>query len=138
VHNAAKFSPAGATIELRAAAVAEFPPPVRALLPGLEGPCVEVQVIDEGSGIAPGDVTRIFEPFQQGKSSLRREHGGVGLGLPICRGIVRSHGGEIWAETRPEGGSLFRVVLPRGGAAGPPADATADGPSGCRALPSGV
>jgi two-component system sensor histidine kinase BaeS len=115
VHNAVKFSPPGGTIELSlehvdaqsrpAAADAQLPPP--------DVPLVEVRVADQGVGIAPGDLERIFERFHQAEPTLRREHGGLGLGLPISRGIVRSHGGEIIAERRDGGGSVFRVLLPR-------------------------
>jgi PAS domain S-box-containing protein len=116
VHNAAKFSPAEGLIEVRAhpGPLGECPPEIRAQLQSPEEPLVEVQVIDEGVGIAPEDLGRIFDRFQQVEQTLRREHGGIGLGLPISRGIVRSHGGEIWAERREPSGSVFHVLLPRG------------------------
>jgi len=115
LHNAAKFSPPGGLIEVRAhdGPAADCPPEIRSRLRSPDSPLVEVQVIDEGVGIAPEDLGRIFDRFQQVEQSLRREHGGIGLGLPISRGIVHSHGGEIWAERRDAGGSLFRVLIPR-------------------------
>jgi signal transduction histidine kinase len=64
---------------------------------------------DTGSGIAPEDVLRIFQPFWS-----RRADGahGTGLGLPICREIVRRHGGTITAESRSGEGATFIVRLP--------------------------
>ncbi len=116
VQNAAKFSPPGGLIEVRAhdCPAADCPPEILARLRSPEAALVEVEVIDEGVGIAPEDLVRIFDRFQQAEQTLRREHGGIGLGLPISRGIVRSHGGEIWAERREPAGSVFHVVLPRG------------------------
>ncbi|MHB8836182.1 MAG: sensor histidine kinase [Candidatus Methylomirabilia bacterium] len=129
VHNAVKFSPPGGLIEVRAreVAAADVPPAILALLQSPDAPLVEVQVIDEGVGIAQEDLGRIFDRFQQVEQTLRREHGGIGLGLPISRGIIRSHGGEIWAESRESGGSAFRVLLPRERAAG---DGDNDGGAG--------
>ncbi|HWR98106.1 MAG TPA: response regulator [Candidatus Methanoperedens sp.] len=140
VHNAVKFSPPGGTIEVRAVRPggAQPPPAIRDLARPPQAPLVEVQVLDEGAGIAPGERERIFERFQQVESTLRREHGsGVGLGLPISRGIVRSHGGEILAEGRDGGGNVFRVFLPQTVA---PDDEAAHGAgeSGCRNPESGV
>jgi two-component system sensor histidine kinase KdpD len=94
LENAARHTPAGAPIEIRAAAV--------------EG-ALELEVADRGPGLAPGDETRIFEKFQRGS---RAGAGGVGLGLAICRGIATAHGGSIRAENRPGGGALFRLTLP--------------------------
>ncbi len=117
VHNAAKFSPPGGSIEVRAhdGPSGACPPEILAQLKSSQGPFVEVQVIDEGVGIAAEDLGRIFDRFQQVEQTLRREHGGIGLGLPISRGIVRSHGGEIWAGRREPSGSVFHVLLPQGG-----------------------
>ncbi len=70
---------------------------------------VEVQVTDEGPGIAPEATTRIFNKFWRGS-----RRGGTGLGLYIARGIVEAHGGSIDAGQAPGGGALFRVVLPAG------------------------
>src|SRR5262249_40970512 len=65
-----------------------------------------LRVIDNGCGLPAELGQRIFDPFVTAKGA------GLGLGLSICRRIVESHGGEISAATRPEGGALFTVRLP--------------------------
>ena len=67
---------------------------------------VEFRVEDEGPGIEPADLERLFEPF------FSRRPGGTGLGLPIVHRIVESHGGTIRAANRPQGGAAFTVTLP--------------------------
>jgi two-component system sensor histidine kinase KdpD len=94
LENAAKHTPAGTEIEIRAAS--------------REG-LLELEVADRGPGLAPGEEARIFEKFQRG---ARAGAGGVGLGLAICRGIAEAHGGSIRAENRPGGGAVFRLSLP--------------------------
>lgn len=69
-------------------------------------------VNDQGRGIPPDKLERIFERFEQVDASDSREKGGTGLGLAICRGIVQQHGGRIWAESELGRGSTFRVELP--------------------------
>jgi signal transduction histidine kinase len=69
---------------------------------------VQVTVADRGIGIAPDQAERIFEPFQRAASG----YDGAGIGLAVCARIVASHGGRIWAEPRPGGGSLFTFALP--------------------------
>lgn len=64
-----------------------------------------VTVRDNGPGVPAGEVERIFEPFHTTKS------GGLGIGLPISRSIVESHGGRLWAEAGGDGG-VFRLTLP--------------------------
>ena len=66
---------------------------------------VTLEVTDRGPGIAPADLTRIFEPFYSTEQS-------TGLGLSICHAIIRQHHGELVAENRPGGGALFRIRLP--------------------------
>lgn len=75
-----------------------------------DGERLEMAVWDNGPGIADKDLTRIFDKFARGdkESSVP----GVGLGLAICKTIVESHGGRIWAENRIEGGVAFRLSLP--------------------------
>lgn len=71
-----------------------------------EGEAVEVRVLDNGSGIAPEHLERIWEPDFSTKSR------GTGLGLALVRQTAQAHGGGAWARNRPEGGAEFRVVLP--------------------------
>jgi len=72
---------------------------------------VEVAVADSGPGV-PGDhKQKIFEKFHQVKQGRKIAGQGVGLGLAICKTIVEAHGGAIWAEDNPAGGSIFRFVL---------------------------
>ncbi len=73
-----------------------------------DGACVRVAVSDTGVGIAPDQMERIFMPFHTTKEVGR----GTGLGLSVSYGIVKSHGGEIRAESRPGAGSTFTIVLP--------------------------
>lgn len=71
-----------------------------------------VQVEDNGPGIPPTELDRVFEPFHRGEPSRNRETGGVGLGLAIARNIVRAHGGDITLANRSEGGLRATVTLP--------------------------
>lgn len=73
---------------------------------------VVFSVADTGVGIAPEDVPRIFQEFEQLDSGTRRHHGGVGLGLAISRGFVELHGGHIWVESQAGRGSTFYFALP--------------------------
>jgi two-component system sensor kinase FixL len=65
-----------------------------------------ISVADTGAGIAPEVAERLFQPFNTSKSA------GMGVGLSICRTIVESHGGRIWAEPNPGGGTIFHFTLP--------------------------
>lgn len=75
----------------------------------------EIAVSDRGPGISPADQKKIFEPF------FSKRPGGTGLGLSVCMGIARAHGGTIVVEDNPGGGTTFRVRIP-----GAAADAAAD------------
>ena len=81
------------------------------LSPPVDG-VVSVTVEDEGPGIAPGDVDRVFEPFRRLEHSRNRETGGVGLGLPIARNMLRAHGGDVTLSNRAGGGLMASVSLP--------------------------
>jgi signal transduction histidine kinase len=73
---------------------------------------VVISVADQGMGIAPEHLNRLFEKFFRATSSLGRHVAGSGLGLPIARTIVESHGGRIWAESQVGQGSTFYFTLP--------------------------
>jgi two-component system phosphate regulon sensor histidine kinase PhoR len=94
LHNAIKFSPEGGTIWLSAEAVDD---------------AVLLTVEDEGPGLAPQDLNRIFERFY--RSDQARGTPGTGLGLAIARHIMEAHAGSIWAENRrpPENGAAFHL-----------------------------
>lgn len=71
------------------------------------GDQIEVSVTDHGHGLT--DPERLFEPFFSTKSE------GLGMGLNICRTIIESHHGRLWASNNPEGGTIFRFTLPCAG-----------------------
>lgn len=96
--NAITFTPPGGRICVRAEA---------------QDDKVVVAVEDTGCGIPQEEWDRIFEPFYQVGDSLRREHGGLGLGLAIARELVTLHGGSIWVKSEVGQGSTFYFALPR-------------------------
>ncbi|HEY65953.1 MAG TPA: GAF domain-containing protein [Caldilineae bacterium] len=99
--NAIKFSPDGGTVRVRA---------------WREDGHVHIAVSDEGIGIPPDKLERIFERFYQVDGSTTRRFEGLGIGLALVREIVELHGGHIWAESGGEGkGATFHVTLPSNG-----------------------
>jgi signal transduction histidine kinase len=72
-----------------------------------------IRVRDEGPGIPPAELERVFEPFYRRESSRNRDSGGTGLGLTIARDIAQAHGGTLTLENRPGGGLEALLVLPR-------------------------
>ncbi|WP_050432085.1 ATP-binding protein [Chondromyces crocatus] len=96
--NAIKFSPAGGKVSMS--------------LRSAEG-WVEVEVRDWGEGMQPEFLPFVFEQFRQADASRARRHGGLGLGLAICRTLVELHGGTVAAHSEGLGkGSTFTVRLP--------------------------
>lgn len=73
---------------------------------------LKISVRDEGPGIAPADLPRLFDPFFRGGLG-NNEAEGAGLGLAICKDIVEEHGGEIWARNNEGPGSTFYFSLPK-------------------------
>ncbi len=81
------------------------------LRPPREG-VLTIEVEDDGPGIPAAELERVFEPFHRGEPSRSRETGGVGLGLPIARNIMRAHGGDVTLGNRPNGGAKATATLP--------------------------
>lgn len=98
VNNAIKYSPEGGAITIRARERA----PDHLLL----------EVIDQGLGIPPEQLGRLFRKFERVRSQGHDRISGTGLGLYICRLIVEGHGGRIWVESVDGEGSVFMMVLP--------------------------
>jgi len=104
VDNALKFTPTNGFVIVRASLYGDSP-----IEDGRH--FVLCQVLDTGPGIPDEYRARIFDRFAQvsGRQGRRR---GTGLGLAFCKLAVEAHGGEIWVENRPEGGSAFNFTLP--------------------------
>lgn len=96
LENAVKFSPPGTPVTISA---------------GRWQDVIEVRVSDRGPGVRPEDRDRVFEPFERGDQNAAE---GAGLGLSIGRAIVESHGGRIWIEGTPGGGTTAVFQLPVG------------------------
>jgi len=98
--NAIKFTPSGGAVSLEA------------VIPDANREEVHISVTDTGCGMEADQCERVFDRLYQ----VRREDfsiaGGLGLGLYLCEGLVRSHGGRIWAESEPSKGSCFTFALP--------------------------
>ena len=73
---------------------------------------VKITIEDTGIGIKTEDIPKVFDKFQQIESSLSREVGGTGLGLPIAMQLIEAHKGKIWLESEFEKGSKFSFVIP--------------------------
>lgn len=110
--NACKYSPEGGIVTVRGCQ---------------EDRQVLIQVHDQGIGIPEKDLERVFERFYRIESAQTQGVSGVGLGLPVCQGIVEAHGGRIWAESILGKGSVFSFVLPAGPAPEPAMSGYAEG-----------
>jgi signal transduction histidine kinase len=97
IDNAIKYTPAGGAVDLRLTTDSE-----RAV----------IRIVDNGIGIAPGDLPHVFDRFWRADKVRTRAEGGSGLGLAIAKWIVERHRGEISASSQPGQGSMFTVELP--------------------------
>jgi signal transduction histidine kinase len=97
VDNAVKYSPQGGLVVVRGEVGEDE---------------VTISVADQGVGIAPEHLNRLFEKFFRVESGLGRHVVGSGLGLPISRTIVEGHGGRIWAESQVGEGTVLYFTLP--------------------------
>ena len=96
--NAVKYSPHGGCITL---------------LAETRGRELVVSIRDQGLGMPPAELDKIFDRFHRVQSVMASGIGGTGLGLAICKGLVEAHGGRIWADSEGEGkGSTFKFTLP--------------------------
>jgi signal transduction histidine kinase len=77
------------------------------------GVALIIRVSDDGPGIPPEELERVFEPFYRVESSRNRDTGGTGLGLSIARDVAQAHGGSLMARNLPDGGLEMLLVLPR-------------------------
>jgi PAS domain S-box-containing protein len=100
--NAAKFTPDGGSITLRAELIESTLSPL----------CVAIAVQDTGIGIAPENLERIFGDFEQIDSSYARQQPGTGLGLALSRRLCELHGGNLTVESQVGKGSTFTLTLP--------------------------
>lgn len=109
LENAINYSPEGSPIAIEGSFRAHTAPDREQIPPSWE---VELQVRDQGVGIPPEQLSLIFNQFARVDRSLARAVDGLGLGLALCQRIIVLHGGRIWAESLPEKGSTFHIVLP--------------------------
>lgn len=107
LNNAAKYTPRGGRVTLRAGAASE---------PGM----LFIEVEDTGIGIPSEMLEHVFGQFAQVQQHLDRAQGGLGIGLSVVKGLVELHGGRVTAESAGSGaGSVFRILLPRADAPAP-------------------
>lgn len=95
--NAIKFSPEGSSVKITAA---------------VKDNRVLVKVIDNGRGISPAEQSIVFNKFRQVEQADRKEKGGIGLGLAICKTIIEKHNGQIGVESQVGNGSTFWFSVP--------------------------
>ncbi|MGZ8475274.1 MAG: sensor histidine kinase [Candidatus Limnocylindria bacterium] len=112
LENAVKYAPDGAPIQVRAWA---------------ENGEARISVVDRGIGIPESERGTVFERFVRASNAQARSDTGLGLGLYICWRIVEGHGGRIWADETPGGGSTFHVSLPAQVPPGPMDDSPSGG-----------
>src|SRR6185503_4216818 len=96
--NAVKFTPENGSVTLKVHA-------------DLEQDLIHVSVIDNGMGIAPEDLQRLFQPFVQVDSGLNRQQEGTGLGLALVQKLTDLHGGSVEVESEVGKGSRFTINL---------------------------
>lgn len=97
--NALKFSPAGSSVDVRATTQS--------------GDRFQLEVIDQGIGIAPADIGKLFQEFQQLESGTAKRHQGTGLGLALTKRLVEAQGGVVGVVSELGQGSRFYATLPK-------------------------
>jgi signal transduction histidine kinase len=97
VSNAIKYSPDGGDVIIRGS---------------YDDESVKISVIDQGIGLPPDELDRVFERFYRVNNGMAQKAQGTGLGLYLAHAVITAHGGTIWAESNPDGGATFSFVLP--------------------------
>ncbi len=95
--NAIKFTDAGGNINISAKRADDF--------------CL-IEISDTGVGIPQSELPHVFDKFYQVESSMTRQRGGIGLGLPICKELIKAHGGDIWVSSSLGKGTTFSLTIP--------------------------
>ena len=75
-------------------------------------PAVVFEIADQGPGLTQSQADHVFERFYRADQARTRQSGGAGLGLAIVAALVAAHGGNVWVESPPGGGAIFRVAIP--------------------------
>jgi PAS domain S-box-containing protein len=99
--NAVKYSPSGSELRVTAEACSAM---------------VRLSVVDRGPGVPASERRAIFVRFRRGENAVTQHVAGTGLGLAICQSVVEAHGGRLWVDDNPEGGSVFSFTCKRAGA----------------------
>lgn len=98
IDNAVKFSPQDSTVFVRARRAEDG---------------IEIEVEDQGFGIAPTEMKRVFDPYFRSSDERVDRKRGTGLGLAIVKTIVEQHGGRVWVESAVDTGTIFRFSIPK-------------------------
>jgi two-component system sensor histidine kinase BaeS len=112
IMNAVRHSPDGGAVTVSVRAETAGAGAGTTAPAGGESAMLRVTVADDGPGIAPEHLTRIFDRFYRAGDDRSRGTGGMGLGLSIAKAYVQSHGGTIEAESEPGSGARFIVRVP--------------------------
>jgi two-component system, OmpR family, sensor kinase len=75
-------------------------------------PAVVFEIADQGPGLTQAQAEHVFERFYRADQARTRQSGGAGLGLAIVAALVAAHGGNVWVESPPGGGAIFRIAIP--------------------------
>lgn len=98
IQNASIYAPKNTEISIHGCVRAQF---------------VQIDIMDHGPGIPPGEYKKIFKAFQRGKKARQSAAPGAGLGLAICKGLVEAHGGRIWIRKKSDTGTTVSFTVPR-------------------------
>jgi two-component system OmpR family sensor kinase len=131
INNAISHTPEGSAIEVRVrlgsldewrtAAAASWPAAANragqgafaAASPNLQPlPAVVFEIADQGPGLTQAQAEHVFERFYRADQARTRQSGGAGLGLAIVAALVAAHGGNVWVESPPGDGAIFRIAIP--------------------------